>query len=83
MAFLTNKINFTKLRSLQTSKMELFVTIVDRWKLLTSVTSILDLPLLNNDIQRTEEDCSNVVSLVVYVDGGKCSTCNQDFSETT
>ena len=89
MAFLTHKINFVKLKPLQTSKMELFVTIVDSWKLLTSVTSILDSPLLNYDFQRTKKDCSNVDSLVVYVYGGRPLSminsnpnCNQDFNET-
>ena len=74
---------------MSTSKMELFATIVDSWKLLTSVLSSLDTPLLNYDFQRTKEDCSNVASLVVYVDGGRLLfafipklKCNQDFNET-
>ena len=63
------KINFTKPGPLSTSKIELFVTIVDSGKLLTSVSSSLDPPWLNFDFQRTQEGCSNVNSVVVYVDG--------------
>ena len=87
--FLSNKIIFVELKPLQTFEMELFVTIVDSWTLLTSVTSFLDPPLLNYDFQRTEEDCSNVAALVVYVVGGRPPAminsnpkCNQDFNET-
>ena len=50
--------------------MELFVTIFNSWKLLTSVASSQDLPWLNYDFQRTEEGCSNVNSLVEYADDG-------------
>ena len=89
MAFLSSKTSFAELRHLQTSTIELFVTIVDSWKLLTSVTSILDPLLLNCDFQRIEEDSSSVASLVVYVDGGRPPVminsnpkCNQDFNET-
>ena len=87
--FCETKINFTKLGPLSTSKIELFVIIVDSWKLLTSVSSSLDPPWLNYDFQRTEEGCSNVNSVVVYVDGEKPlfvfipnPKCNQDFNET-
>ena len=87
--FCETKINFTKPGPLSTSKKELFVIIVDSWKLLTSVWSSLDQPWLNYDIQRTEEGCSNVNSVVVYVDGERPlfvfilnSKCNQDFNET-
>ena len=66
--------------------MELCVTIADSWKLLTSVSSSLDPPWLNYDIQRAEEDCSNVNSLLdgdrilfVFIRNPKC---NQDFNET-
>ena len=45
--FCQTKINFTKPGPLPTSKMELFVTIVDNWKLLTSVSSSLDPTRLN------------------------------------
>ena len=51
--------------------MELFVTIVDSWKLLTSVSSSLEPTWLNYDIQIIEEGYSNVSSLVVYVDGDR------------
>ena len=87
--FCETKINFTKPGLLSTSKIELFVIIVDSWKLLTSVSSSLDPPWLNYDIQRTEEGCSNVNSVVVYVDGERPlfvfipnPKCNQDFNET-
>ena len=87
--FCETKINFTKPGPLSTSKIELFVIIVDSWKLLTSVSSSLDPPWLNYDFQRTEEGCSNVNSVVVYVDGEKPlfvfipnPKCNQDFNET-
>ena len=83
------EINFTKSGLLLTSKTELFVIIVGSWKLLTSVSSSLDPPWLNYDIQRTEEGCSNVNSVVVYVDGERPlfvfipnPKCNQDFNET-
>ena len=71
MAFLPKKINFAKPRPFSTSKMELFVTIVDSWKLLISVVNSLDPPLLTYDFQRTEKDSSNVPSLLVYEDGGR------------
>ena len=87
--FCESKINFTKPGPLSPSKIELFVIIVDSWKLLTSVSSSLDPPWLNYDIQRTEEGCSNVNSVVVYVDGERPlfvfipnPKCNQDFNET-
>ena len=87
--FCETKINFTKPGPLSTSKIELFVIIADNWKLLTSVSSSLDPPWLNYDIQRTEEGCSNVNSVVVYVDGERPlfvfipnPKCNQDFNET-
>ena len=87
--FFETKISFTKPGPLSTSKIELFVIIVDSWKLLTSVSSSLDPPWLNYDIQRTEEGCSNVNSVVVYVDGERPlfvfipnPKCNQDFNET-
>ena len=69
--FCQTKINFTKPGPLPTSKMEPFVTIFDNWKLLTSVASSLGPPWLNYDFQRTEEGCSNVGSLVEYVDDGR------------
>ena len=56
--FCETKINFTELGPLSTSKIEVFVIIVDSWKLLTSVSSNLDPPWLNYDIQGTEEGCS-------------------------
>ena len=69
--------------------MELFVTIISNWKLLTSFESSLDPSLLYYDSQRTEECCSNVNSLVVYVNRGRPlfafvsnPKCNQDFNET-
>ena len=87
--FCETKINFTKPRPLSTSKIELFVIIADNWKLLTSVSSSLDPPWLNYDIQRTEEGFSNVNSVVVNVDGERPFfvfkpnlKCNQDFNET-
>ena len=83
------KISFTKPEPLSTSKMEPFLTIIDSWKLLTSVVSSLDPSWLHYDSQRTEECCSNVNSLVVYVNGGRPifvfvsnPKCNQDFNET-
>ena len=84
MAFCETKVIFAKLRSLPTSKIELFVTIVHSWKLLTSVASSVDPPLLTYDFQRAEEDCSNVASLVVYVDGRRSLFLeyNLDFNET-
>ena len=70
-------------------KMELFVTIADSWKLLTSIANSLDPPLPNYDFHRTEDSCSNVNSLVAYVDGGRPLfvfipnlKCNQDFNES-
>ena len=54
-----------------TSKIEPFVTIIDSWKPLTSVANNLDPPWLNYDFERTEEDYSNVNSLVVFADGRK------------
>ena len=69
--FCQTKISFTKSRPLPKSKMELFVTIVDSWKLLTSVSSSLEPTWLNYDIQIIEEGYSNVSSLVVYVDGDR------------
>ena len=87
--FVKQKVFFTKPGPLSSSKIELFVIIVDSWKLLTPVSSSLDLPWLNYYIQRTEEDCSNVNSVVVYVDGERPlfvfisnPKCNQDFNET-
>ena len=83
------EINFTKPGPLSASKIEFFVIIVDSWKLLTSVSSSVDPSWLNYDIQRTEEGCSNVNSVVVYVDGERPlfvfilnSKCHQDFNET-
>ena len=38
-------------------KMKFFVTIVESWKLLTSVASSVGPPLLNYDFQKTEEVC--------------------------
>ena len=83
------KVNFSKPGPLSTSKIELFVIIVDSWKLLTSVSSSLDPPWLNYDIQRTEEGCSNFNSVMVYVDGERPffvfipnPKCNQHFDET-
>ena len=87
--FCQTKINFTKSRPLPTSKMELFVTIIDSWKLLTSVSSSLDPPWLNYDFQKPEKGCANINSLAVYVDGERHlfvfipnPKCNQDFNET-
>ena len=87
--FCETKTNFTKPGPLLTSKIELFVIIVDSWKLLTSVSSSLDPHWLNYNFQRTEEGCSNVNFVMVYVDGERPlfvfilnSKCNQDFNET-
>ena len=87
--FCETKISFTKPGPLSTSKIEFFVIIVDRWELLTSVSGSLDTPWLNNGIQRTEEGCSNVNSVVVYLDGERPLLVfipnlnrNQDFNET-
>ena len=87
--FCQTRINFTKSEPLPTSKMELFVTIVDNYKLLTSASYSLDSTWLNHDFQRTKQGCSNVNSLVVYVNGERPlfgfipnSKCNQDFNET-
>ena len=66
--FCETKINVTKPGPLSTSNIGLFVIIADSWKLLTSISSSLDPPWLNYDFQRTEEGCSNVNSVVVYVD---------------
>ena len=60
--FCQTKINFTKSGPLATSKMELFVTIVDNWKLLTSVSSSLDPTRLNYYFQRTEKGLTFVSS---------------------
>ena len=86
--FFETKISFTKPGPLSTSKIELFVIIVDSWKLLTSVSSSLDPPWLKYDIQKTEEGCSNVNSVVVYVDGERPlfvfipnPKCHQNFNE--
>ena len=83
------KINFTKPVPLSASTMELFVTIICNWKLLTSVGSSLASPWLNYDFQRTEEGCSNVNSLVECVDDGRPlfsfipnPKCNQDSYDT-
>ena len=65
--FCQTKINFTKLGPLSTSKIELFVTIVDSSKLLTSVSNSTDPPWLNYGFQRTDEGRSNVNSVMVYV----------------
>ena len=87
--FCETKINLSKQGPMSTSKIEPFVIIVDSLKLLTSVSSSLDPPWLNYDIQRTEEGCSNINSVVVFVDGERPlfvfipnSKCNQDFNET-
>ena len=80
---------FTKPAPLSASKIGLSVIIVDSWKLSTSVSSSLDPPWLNYDIQRTEEGCSNVNFVVVYVDDERPifilipnPKCNQDLNET-
>ena len=69
--------------------MEPFLTIIDSCKLLTSVANSLDPLSLNYDFQRTEEGCSNVNSLVAFVDGGRAlfvfipnQKCNHDSNET-
>ena len=69
--------------------MELFVTIIDSQKLFTSFASSLDPSCIYFDSQRTEECCSNVNSLVVYVNGGRSifvfvsdPNFNQDFNGT-
>ena len=86
--FWETKINFIKPGPLSTSKIELLVIIVDSWKLLTSVSSGPDPPWLNYGIQKTEKGCSNVSSVVVYLDGERPlfvfipnPKCNQDFNE--
>ena len=68
--------------------MELFVAIANIWKLLTSVASSLNTSLINYGFKRTEEDCSNVATLVLYVNGGRPlfvfipnPKCNQDFNK--
>ena len=87
--FCQTKINFTKPGPLPTSKMEPFATIFGNWKLLTSFAISLDPPWLNYDCQRTEEGCSNVNSLVEYVDDGRPlfvfipnPKCKHDSNET-
>ena len=87
--FCQPKNNFTKPEPLPTSKMEPFVTIFDSWKLLTSVASSQDPFWLNYGFQRTEEGCSNVNSLVEYVDNEipifvfvSSPKCNHDSNET-
>ena len=45
--FCQTKINFAKVGPLPTSKMDLFVAIVDSWKLLTFIASSLNPHLLN------------------------------------
>ena len=87
--FLLSKIDFTKSGPLPTSTMEPFVTIIDNWKLLTSVGSSLDPLWLNYDFQRTEEGCLNVNSLVEYADDGRPlfvfipnPKCNHDSNKT-
>ena len=87
--FCETKINFSKAGPLSTSKTELFLIIVDSWKLLTSASSSLDPPWQNYNIQRNEEGCSNFNSVVVYVDCERPffvfipkPKCNQDFNET-
>ena len=84
----TVSVIFTKPGSLSTFKIELLPIIVDSWKLLTSVSSSLDPPWLNYDIQRIEEGCLNVNSVVVYVNSERTlfvfipnPKCNQDFNE--
>ena len=83
------KINFTEQGPLPTSKTEPVVAIIDSWNLLTSDANSLDPPWLNYGFQRTEESCSNVNSLVVFVDGGRSlfvfspnQKCNHDSNET-
>ena len=87
--FAKQKLILPNLGPLQISKMKIFLTIVDRWNLLISIASGLDPPLLTNDFQRTEEDCSDVASLAVYADGGRHLSVfipnpkfNQDLNET-
>ena len=87
--FSETNIIFTKLGPLSKFEIEISVTIVDRWNLLISLSSILDPPWPSYDIQRTEEDCSNVNSVVVYVDGEwplfvfiSNQSCNRNFNET-
>ena len=89
MGFLWNKVIFIKQGPLSTSTIELFVTIVDCWKLLTSFPSSLGPPSLNYDIQRTEKGRPNVDSVVEYVNKERLhigfilnQKCNQDFNET-
>ena len=69
MAFLSKNNIFGKPGPMPTSKMELIVTIIDSWKLLTSAASSLDPSWLNYGFQRTEEGCSDLNSLVACVDG--------------
>ena len=69
--FFVKKIIFAKSGTLPTSKMKLFVTVVDSWKLLTTIAISLDPPWPNYDFQRTEEGCSNVASLVAFADNGR------------
>ena len=69
--------------------MEPFATMFDNWKLLTSVARSLVPPWLSYDFQLwTEEGCSNVNSLVEYVDDRRSlfvfipnTKCNHDSSE--
>ena len=78
--FCLTKINFAKPAPLPTSKLELFVTILDSSKLFTSVASSLDPSLLNYDFQRTEEGCSAwwETSFRFFSSPKR----NQDFNET-
>ena len=55
MAFFLKKTNFIKSGSLPTPKMQLFVTIVENWKLLTSVSGSLDPTWLKYVFQRAEK----------------------------
>ena len=82
------KNDFAKPRPLTTSKIELFVTIVDSWKLLTFVIGSLNGPLLNYDFRKIAKGCPNVASLV-YGDGERPlfvfvpnPKCNRDFNQT-
>ena len=69
--FCQTKISFAKLEPSPVSKIKLFVRIVDSWKLLFFVASSLDPPLLNYEFQRTDKDCSNQASLMVYANDGE------------
>ena len=86
--FCETKIILTKPGSLSTSEIELFVTIIDSWKLSISVSSSLNPPWIYYHIQRTEKGCSNVNSVVVYVNSERPhiglilnQKFNQDFNE--